>query len=458
MTALDDLRTRMDEITVQMMHLLKERTDISSRIGAVKKQQDLRVHDKSREGSLRDMVLGTAADIGMSADVAGGFLNYLLSHSLKVQSDGAPSHLAVFRRAKEMERTGKRVIHMELGEPDFAPPPGAGAALLEGFEAGHTRYGLPAGMPRLRSALAEFVSDKHGAPVPPDGVLVTPGARFAVFSAITTLASPGEEIIIIEPAWPAYRDAAFHAGIKPRVIPTTLEGRWEPSLAEIEEAITPQTRMIVLSYPSNPTGKILPGRLMDGIMELASRRGLYVLSDEIYYDYHHRGTRPKSVLEYEYDKSVVAQSFSKSHAMMGFRIGYAVAPPRIIDQMTRLSALCLTGVAGVIQYAALKSIRHDNADGVRTIQSRLRTITRMGRRAGLQFAEPDGAMYVFARMPGISGTDLVDRCLGRGLALAPGIGFGHYPEFVRISAGTGEVEDGMHILSDILQDDDTWRE
>ena len=453
---MDDLRLRMDEITVQMVRLLKERTDVSSEIGAIKKQRDLRVNDESRMATLRDTVMNTAADINMSADEAGRFLNYLLGDSIKLQSDGAPSHLAVFRKAKEMEQAGRRVIHMEVGEPDFAPPPGAGAALLEGFEAGHTKYGLPAGMPQLRSALAEFVSSKHAAAVTPDCILVTPGARFAVFSAITTLLSPGEEIIIIEPAWPAYRDAALHAGIKPKIIPTTLEDRWEPSLAEIEGAITAQTKMIVLCYPSNPTGKILPGRLMDGIMELASRRGLYVLSDEIYYDYHR--TRPKSVLEYEYDKSIVTQSFSKSHAMMGFRIGYAVAPSRIIGRMTRVSALCLTGVAGVIQYAALKSIHHDNADSVRTIQSRLRTITEMGRQAGLQFVEPDGAMYVFARMPGISGTDLVERCLGRGLALAPGLGFGHYPEFVRISAGTGEVGDGMHILNDVLHDDDTWRD
>lgn len=456
MTELDDLRLKMDEITVQMVRLLKERTDISSRIGAVKKRQDLRVDDEARMAALRGKAMSTATDIGMSADAAGRFLNYLLGDSIKMQSDGVQSHLAVFRRAKEMERAGKRVIHMEVGEPDFAPPSGAGTALLEGFEAGHTRYGLPAGMPQLRSALAEFVSGKHGGTVPPDGILVTPGARFAVFSAVTSLLSPGEEIVIIEPAWPAYRDAALYAGIKPRIISTTLEGRWEPSLSEIEGSITPQTKMIVLCYPSNPTGKILPDRLMDGIMELASRRGLYVLSDEIYYDYH--TARPKSVLEYGYDRSIVAQSFSKSHAMMGFRIGYAVASPRIVDRMTRLSALCLTGVAGVIQYAALKSIGHDNAESVRTIQSRLRTISAMGRRAGLQFVEPDGAMYVFARKLGILGTDLVEKCLGRGLALAPGMGFGHYPEFVRISAGTGEVEDGMHILNDVLHDDDTWRE
>lgn len=452
MTDLDDLRSRMDEITLQMVHLLNERVKISAQIGAIKKTRNLNVNNESREADLHNKVARTADDLGMSANYAARFLNYLLGTSNELQYGGSATHLSIFRKAKEMEQNGRSIIHMEVGEPDFPPPSLAGKALLEGFEAGHTRYGLPAGMPQLRTALAGHLASKYGFPLTQDNILVTPGARFAVFSAITTMLSPGDEIIIIEPTWPAYREAAFYAGAKPRMIHTTLEDGWEPSPSKVEDAITPRTRMIVLCYPSNPTGKILPTRTMDQIMETASRHHLYVLSDEIYHDYHYTDTRPKSVLEYGYDRSIATQSFSKSHAMMGFRIGYAAAHPEIINRMARVSALCLTGVAGVIQYAALKSIAHDSSDNVRTIGDRLRTITDMGRRAGLEFADPDGAMYVFARTPGRSGMEIVEKCLERGLALAPGTGFGHYPEFVRISAGTERVTDGMHILCDVLHD------
>ena len=452
MTDLDDLRSRIDEITLQMIRLLDERTKISAQIGAIKKTRNLNVNNESREADLHDMASRAADDLEISGEQAARFLNYLLGESIRQQSGTMATHLSIFRKAKEMEQNGRTIIHMEVGEPDFAPPPLAGKALLEGFEAGHTRYGLPAGMPQVRAALAGHLSSRYSSPLTQENILVTPGARFAVFSAITTLLGPGDEIIIIEPTWPAYREAAFYAGAKPRMIHTTLENGWEPSPSEIEDAITPRTRMIVLCYPSNPTGKILPTKIMDQIMEIASRHRLYVLSDEIYHDYHYTATLPKSVLEYGYDRSIATQSFSKSHAMMGFRIGYAAAHPEIINRMARVSALCLTGVAGVIQYAALKVITHDSSGNVRTIGDRLRTITDMGRRAGLEFADPDGAMYVFARAPGRSGMEIVEECLERGLALAPGTGFGHYPEFVRISAGTESVADGMHILRDVLHD------
>lgn len=450
-----ELRQRMDEITVSMIRLLRERIDTSTRIGELKRLHDIPIIDESREDDIRKIAMETAKQEDIVQDVAARFLNRLLNKSAMLQSKGNPTHLAIFARAKAMEREGRAIIHMEVGEPDFEPPQAAGRALLEGFRAGHTRYGLPAGDARLRDALAEDIRRRYGVASSGEGVMVTPGARFAVFAGITTLLHPGDEIIIIEPAWPAYREAAIYHGVKPRIINTTLESGWEPSMEDLERAVTSQAKMIVLSYPSNPTGKILPRRLLDDIMDFAARHDLYVLSDEIYRDYTMQG-RHRSVLEYSYPKSIITQSFSKSHALMGLRIGYAAAAPDIIRRMTAASALCLTGVAGVIQYAALKSLQYDTAPNVESMRERLGIISKAARRAGLEFAEPDGAMYVFARVPGADGMEVVERCLERGLALAPGSGFGHYPEFVRISAGTGQVESGMNILYDVVKEH-TWR-
>ena len=444
-----ELRYRMEYVTMSMVRLLKQRTDISREIGEMKRRAGLPVADETREVALRQQIMEDAIDEGIPQDMAARFLNHLLNESVIVQSQDRPSHLAIFARAKAMEKEGRRVVHMEVGQPDFGPPEVAGEALLEGFRAGHVKYGLPAGDAELRGALAGDVGRRYGIQSSADNIMVTPGARFGVFAAITTLLDPGDEIIIMEPAWPAYKEAAIYRGAKPHIIHTTLENGWEPAVESIEWSMTPQTRMLVLSYPSNPTGKVLPPKLLDEIMNLAIKHGTYVLSDEIYRDYTMRG-RHRSVLEYSYDKCVVTQSFSKSHSMAGMRIGYAVSSADIIQKMTAASALCLTGVAGVIQYAALKSLDYDTTQNTKTIRKRLDVIEEGARKAGMEFLPPDGGMYVFGRVPGIDGMEVVERCLEEGLALAPGMGFGHYPEFLRISAGTGEAETGMNILYDVL--------
>ena len=193
--------------------------------------------------------------------------------------------------------------------------------------------------------------------------------RFSVFAAITTLLNPGDEMIVIEPAWPAYKECALNSGIKVRTINTTLEDKWEPSLEQIENLINSNTKMIVLNYPNNPTGKILTEKVQDAIVELATKNNLYILSDEIYSEYSKNNW--KSILNYNYEKSIVTQSFSKSHAMTGFRIGYAIADSKIIEKMAKLEALCLTNVSEPIQYIAMKALEADISKNSNTVQNRL---------------------------------------------------------------------------------------
>lgn len=452
--SLDTLREKIDDITLQMIHLLKRRSDITGQIGDIKRQRGLSISNGTREFALRQLILDEAKSINLSQDIAARFLNHLISEAVYMESSPTPTHLLIFKKAKELEQNGRDIIHMEVGEPDFAPPPIAGDALVEGFKEGHTRYGLPTGMPALRQAIAYHTSQRYDTSIQSDEVIITPGARFAVFAAINALLQPGDEIIIPEPTWPAYKEAAIHCGAKPHIIHTTLEDRWELDIQDIKKITTPQTKMIVLCYPSNPTGKVLSPSVINQIVQHARENDMYILSDEIYSEYS--SIPSKSILEYGYKKSIVTQSFSKSHAMMGFRIGYGVAHPDIIHSMSRIAALCLTNVPDFIQYAALKSLNYDTAHNVQTIQRRLDTMCKMASEVNLEFMRPDGAMYIFGRADGIQGIDLVERCLDRGLALAPGVGFGHYPEFVRISAGTDRVTDGMNILCDVLKED-RWR-
>ena len=453
MSDIDKLRDKMDRITFDILRLLKERNETAREIGELKNNLGLGITNEQRESQLRIKVASLCKEIGLDERTGLAALNFLLNESIKIQSSGKKTHLAIFLKAKEMEREGKKIIHMEVGEPDFLPPKSVKNALSEVYDKGYTKYGDSMGMADFRIALAGHVTKTFRAKASPQNILVSPGARFSVFLAISTLISPGNEVVIIEPAWPAYKDNALNSGIKVRTIHTTMEGRWEPNLSDVEDAVNQNTKMLVLNYPNNPTGKILPEKLLDQIMEIAMKNRLYVLSDEIYSSYAFK--KWKSVLSYEYSRSVVTQSFSKSHAMTGFRIGYAVSSPEIVEKMAKLQSLALTNVSEPIQYVAMKALESDTTDNTKTTKSRLDLVARRSREIGLEFIEPDGAMYVFAKVgrPQFDSVEFATKLLDYGVAIAPGEGFGNYQGFIRISACQPEetLNQGMKIIEEAVK-------
>ena len=454
MSDINQLRNKMDTVTLEMIKLLKTRTDIAKEIGEVKKNIGKGVTDEEREENLRGKVIQTSKEIKLDETLSTKFLNFLLNESIKVQSQNKQTHLSIFLKAKSLEQKGKKIIHMEVGEPDFLPPDIVKKSLSEVFEKGFIKYGQAKGMPIFRDSLAKYVSKKFNVNVTQENIIVSPGARFSIFTAITTLLNPGDEMIVIEPAWPAYKDCALNAGIKVRTINTTLEKNWEPSIEQIENIINSNTKMIVLNYPNNPTGKILPVELQDKIIKIAKENNLYVLSDEIYSQY--AKTNWKSILSYNYEKSIVTQSFSKSHAMTGFRVGYAVASNQIVEKMSKLEALCLTNVSEPIQYVAMKALEADTSNNSKIVQKRLDMLATKAKEIGLEFIIPDGAMYIFAKVnkEGFDGVKFANNSLDKGLAVAPGEGFGNYKNFIRISACQDEksLMEGMVILGKIMGD------
>jgi len=453
MSDINELRNRMNKITLEMVRLLKNRTDISKEIGEIKKNIGKGVTDEPREDNLRNKVISLCNEIGFDESIATKFLNFLLNESIKVQSINKQTHLSIFLKAKALEQKGKKIIHMEVGEPDFLPPPIVKDALTEVYDKGFLKYGQVKGIPVFREKLASYVSKKFNTSVTQENIMVSPGARFSIYTAITTLLNPGDEMIVIEPAWPAYKDCALNSGIKVRTINTTLEDKWEPSMEQINNTINSNTKMIVLNYPNNPTGKILPEKLQDEIIEIARKNKIYVLSDEIYSQY--AKTNGKSILNYNYEKSIITQSFSKSHAMTGFRIGYTIADSKIIEKMAKLQALCLTNVSEPIQYVAMKALESDTTNNTNTIQNRLNLLCQKADEIGLEFVAPDGAMYLFARVnqKEFDGVQFANSTLEKGLAIAPGEGFGNYKNFIRISACQEEnsLNEGMNILRNILR-------
>ena len=454
MSDINHLRNKMDTVTLEMIKLLKTRTDIAKEIGEVKKNIGKGVTDEEREENLRGKVIQISKEIKLDETLSMKFLNFLLNESIKVQSQNKQTHLSIFLKAKSLEQKGKKIIHMEVGEPDFLPPEIVKKSLSDVFDKGFIKYGQAKGLPIFRETLAKYVSKKFNVEVTDENIIVSPGARFSIFSAISTLLNPGDEMIVIEPSWPAYKDCAINAGIKVRTINTTLEEKWEPSIEQIKNVINTNTKMIVLNYPNNPTGKILPEKLQDSIIEVAKENNLYVLSDEIYSQY--AKTNWKSILSYNYEKSIVTQSFSKSHAMTGFRIGYGIASKQIIEKMVKLEALCLTNVSEPIQYVAMKALDADTTNNSKIIQKRLDKLSEKAKEMGLEFIIPDGAMYIFAKInqENFDGVEFANNSLEKGLAVAPGEGFGNYKNFIRISACQDEktLMEGMHILGNIMRD------
>jgi aspartate aminotransferase len=381
-------------------------------------------------------------------------LNLLLIESVdlqKKQKTDVPrsSHMDILMKARKLESSGKKMIHLEIGEPDFGPPSVAKVAFVNAIDSGYHHYTDVRGIERLREKLAEA----HG--FDKDEVMITPGGRFGVYASISTLVNPGEEIVIIEPSWPAYSDCAILNSIKIKTVKTTLENGWSPDLEEIENAINDSTKMIVLNYPNNPTGKILDGRLTEKILSLVRDQRLYLLSDEVYSKYCF--CKYRSIAEYNYDKSIIIDSFSKTYAMTGFRLGYVLSSETIIKQLAKLQAFAMTSVAEPLQYCALNALESDYQANVLEIRNRLRALEDRLNNMNVEFVAPEGAMYVFPRINKIQLNDLalVSNLLERGVAVAPGSAFGRsYDKFFRISATqpTDIITQAMDTLENCLSD------
>jgi len=452
MSDIEEHRKKIEEITLEMIKLLKTRTDIAKQIGDAKANLGMTVTDEEREDALRTQVIKLCKEIDLDQSTALKFLNLLLNESVKVQSDGKQTHLSVFLKAKALEEEGKKIIHLEVGEPDFKPPKEVKTALAEVYDKGYGKYGPAKGITELRK---QIVVSAVSGDVPVENIMICPGARFAVYLAITTLLNPGDEIIVIEPAWPAYKDCALNAGIKVRTIKTTLETKWEPSIEQINNAINENTKMIILNYPNNPTGKTIPQKLLDNIIQTAKEHDLYVLSDEIYDMMQEPGPWLESVVQYNYEKSIITKSFSKSYAMTGYRIGFAIAEPSIIEKMSKLQALSLTNVSEPIQYVALRALGFDTSENVGIISSRLQALVKIAKDIGLEFVEPNGSMYLFAKTKykDFDATKFSEKLLEHGVAIAPGEGFGDYKEFFRITAiDETKLMEGMTILDTVLKE------
>lgn len=455
---LDILRDKIRGVTIQIMRAVQQRIELARNIGEVKSRLGMDIKDEKVEHEIRMRVTLLAEEIGMSTEFALQLLNVLLAESEHVQVQKSAqkavekqTHLSIFLKARQLEASGKKIIHMEVGEPDYSPPTRVGAALAESFKMKYYHYTDTQGIAKLRDAIA---TKEGGGGISKDQVVVTPGGRFAVFSAITSLLRAGQELIVIEPAWPAYKECADFVGARTKILRTTLENKWIPDTKQLEGMINSSTKMIVLNYPNNPTGKVLDHKTMEKIVLIAKDYGLYLLSDEVYADYVFGEF--SSLLRYDYAKSIVVGSFSKRYAMTGFRVGYGIANKDIISKMARVQAVAITSVAEPMQQAALAALEVDPSENIQLMKRRLGFICSKLKKMSLRCVEPDGAMYVYPELPKGEDLPIVEKLLEKGVAIAPGSGFGDsYKRFVRISACQPEkmLEKGLDVMASVIRED-----
>ena len=454
---LDTLRNKVRTVTTEIMRAAQERIELAKKIGEIKSKFGIDIRDEKVEEEVRSRVMLLAEEIGMSSEFALQLLNLLLAESEQVQREKTvqkvvekQTHLAIFSKAKQLEAMGKKIIHMEVGEPDYSPPARVGTALAESFPMKLYHYTDTAGITKLRDAIAA----KEGGGISRDQVIVTPGGRFAVFAAITSFLRAGQELIVIEPAWPAYKECADFVGARTKILRTTLEDKWAPDTKRLEELINSTTKMIVLNYPNNPTGKVLDKQTIEKIVSIAKDRGLYLLSDEVYADYVFGEFN--SVLKHDYTKTIIVGSFSKRYAMTGFRVGYAIASKEVISKMTRVQAVAITSVAEPMQYAALVALDVDPSENIKLMKRRVGLVYRKLKKMSLRCVEPDGAMYAYPELPKREDDmALVEKLLEKGVAIAPGSGFGDsYKRFVRISACQPEkmLEKGLEVMAYVMRE------
>src|SRR5580693_8789996 len=356
---------------------------------------------------------------------------------------GTESAFEVLARAKALEAAGKTVIHLEIGEPDFPTAEHISRAAIDALLGGQTHYVPAPGIPALREAVAAFL-DRTGRlrGLSPDRVVVTPGAKPIMFFTIMALAGPGDEVLYPDPGFPMYESITAFAGATPVPVPLREGNGFRIDVDELASLITPRSRLLILNSPHNPCGSALTREDCAAIAELAIRHDLVVLSDEVYWALRYSGAHA-SVLEFDglEARTVLLDGWSKTYAMTGWRLGFGVFPPSLVEPVTRLAINSVSCTSAFSQYAAIAALDGPQ-DGVAQMVAEFRTrrdviVGGLNEIPGVSCVEPQGAFYAFPNITGtgLTASELADRLLYKaGVAALPGTAFGPWGEgYLRLS-------------------------
>ena len=352
------------------------------------------------------------------------------------------SAFAVLARARKLERAGKDIIHLEIGEPDFPTPENVVAAGVQALQDGHTHYGPTPGLMPCREAIAHYVQEGWGVETSPENVVVTPGAKPIVFAGILATVNPGDEAIYPDPGFPTYDSMLRFAGANrvPLKLYEERQFRWD--LDELRDSITDKTRLIILNAPHNPTGGVFAAEELAEIADMVRGRPIWVLSDEIYSRIIYEGSHASILAHYGMqDQTILLDGHSKTYAMTGWRLGYGVMPVALAEKVGLILNNAVSCTASFTQIAGIEALTgpQDSVDAMVAEFRRRRDafIGALNAIDGLSCLVPQGAFYAFCNVKELG---VGSACLERywleeaGVAALSGTGFGAGGEgYVRFS-------------------------
>jgi len=352
---------------------------------------------------------------------------------LNLRPEGAYYMLA---RAQAMESTGRQVIHLEIGQPDVPTFTNISRAGIQGILDGYTRYTPPAGIPALRKAIAEDAGRRRGISFNAAQVIIGPGAKPALFFPTLAVVRPGDEVIYPDPGFPTYAAMIEVAGGVPVPVPLREEEDFSFDLAAFDRLVNERTRMIILNSPSNPTGGVMPVAALEVIAEVARRRNIWVLSDEIYSRLIYETPAPSiASLPGMAERTIICDGFSKTYAMTGWRLGFGIMPDALAERVDLLITHSVGCTASFTQLAGLEAIKgpQEQVEAVVAEYRRRRDALVAGLNAipGVHCRTPQGAFYVFPNVSSFNQTStwLAEYLLEEaGVAVLPGTAFGLYGE------------------------------
>lgn len=379
--------------------------------------------------------------------------------------------IAAAAKAKELKATGVNVLEFTLGEPDFVTPAHICQAARDAMEAGHTHYTPATGIPELKKAVANAYKRDYGLTYDPSQVVISNGAKHAIHNVLMTLCQPGDEVIIPTPYWVSYSALVELCGAKPVLVPTTQESGFCLSPEQFERAITPNTRLLMLNNPCNPTGAAYPVSTLEGLARVAVERQIPVLSDEIYEKLIYPGSEFRSFASFGkevQDLTIIVSGVSKAYAMTGWRIGWSIGPADVTKGISNLQSQQTSNPCSISQYASVAALNGPQDTIAEMLEKfterRNYVLKRLRAIPGLSFADPGGAFYAFFDVTSYFGKPLqggrvahnsLDFCtalleVGH-VALVAGDDFGA-PGYVRLSFATSldVIEQGLNQLEQFL--------
>ena len=375
---------------------------------------------------------------------------------------GTETAFEVLAKAKKMEAAGRRIVHLEIGEPDFDTAGHIVEAAVQALRDGYHHYTPSAGIPELRDAIAEDVSTSRNIKVSADEVVVTPGAKPIMFFSLLALAQAGDEVIYPDPGFPIYESMIRYVGAKPVPIALREELDFRMDVEELIEAAGERTRMVILNSPNNPTGSVLTHQDLARLAEGLAQHDLMVLSDEVYSRLLYKGEH-HSLASFPgwKEKTILLDGFSKTYAMTGWRLGYGVMNQRLAAQITKLMVNSNSCTAAFTQKAGVAALQGDQggvAEMCATFRRRRdRVVELLNAIAGVSCRSPKGAFYVFpnSRELGSDSAEIARYLLEEaGVALLSGTAFGRFGEgYLRLSSATSMelLEEGVAKMAEAAQ-------